>query len=187
MHIPKVETEMMIDIAKELLPSHDNPAVLDLCCGTGILGISLALEKDINLTMADISRKAIKNSILNAAFHHVDAEIIKSDLFKNISNQYDLILCNPPYVAYDDPYLEDSVRKYENKKAIFASHQGLDFYQRILTEVSHYLKPQGKIIFEIGFQQKEDVLAICHQNPLVKDIKIFQDNNLHDRFIVVYF
>ncbi len=186
-HIPKVETEMMVDIAKDLLPTHETPAVLDLCCGTGILGVSLALEKDIDLTMVDISRKAIKNSILNAAFRHVNAQVIKSDLFKKVSNQYDLILCNPPYIAHNDPHLEYSVRKYEDKKAIFAAHQGLEFYQRILDEVSHYLKPQGKIIFEIGFQQKEDVLEICRQNSLVKKVKTFQDNNSHDRFIVVYF
>ncbi len=186
-HIPKIETETMIDIAKNLLATEGVPRVLDLCCGTGILGVSLALEKNIDLTMVDISHRAIKNSILNTALHHIDAKIIKSNLFESVSEQYDLIMCNPPYVDIDDKNLEYSVKKYEDKKAIIAKNNGWFFYQEIMKDVHKYLKPNGKIIFEIGFNQKDEVWKICEQNEFVKHIEFFNDSSNHNRFIVVYF
>ncbi len=186
-HIPKVESETMIEEALKIIGDKKGLDVLDLCCGTGVLGISLAQEIPLNLTLSDTSKKALKNTKINCRKYHINGTIIKSNLFEKINDKFDVILCNPPYVAYDDKDIEVSVKKYEPHDALFAAENGLFFYQEIMKQINDYIKPNAVVLFEIGYQQAKEVVKIIKTNPQVKKVKVKQDAFQHDRIVIVYF
>lgn len=186
-HIPKVESETMIEVALDLFKNKKEINVLDLCCGTGVLGLSLAKEIPIHLTLVDCAKKAIKNTKRNAYELQVPCTIIKSNLFTNVHDSFDLILCNPPYVDKHDTRLEESVKKYEPHQALFASNNGLFFYQEILKNAAEFLKPNGIILFEVGYNQAQQVKALAQANKMVKKVAIKQDAFQHERIVIVYF
>lgn len=147
--IPRYETEEVILEAYKYIKKDSQ--VLDLCCGSGFIGIAIAKNKKCFVTMSDIDSEAIKQSQINAQINNVKVNIIQSNLFENIHQKFDVIISNPPYIDIDDQTkLSSSVLDFEPHHALFASNNGLYFYQQILLHVEHYLNRGGYLIFEIA-------------------------------------
>jgi ribosomal protein L3 glutamine methyltransferase len=132
-----------------------NHRVLDLCTGSGCIGISLALlNPDIQVDLVDISPEAINVANINIKKHHLETRVtaIQSDLFKNLNNnQYDLIITNPPYVSQKDYKNTPIEFKNEPKLALESGKDGLDIIHQILSQAKNHLNPEGLLIAEVGY------------------------------------
>lgn len=179
--IPRFETELLVD--KVLKYTGKNSKVLDLCCGSGAIGITLGLKRHCAVTLADVSDGALEVAKQNAKNLGLTAEIVNSDLFENIQGVFDVITCNPPYIpAADISALDDNVKNYEPISALDGGTDGLDFYRKILAQACNYLADDGILVFEVGINQMEKVVA------LAKDFKaeeIVNDYNGIERIVVL--
>ena len=161
--IPRDDTECLVEQALSLAPEK-NARFLDLCCGSGCIGISFFLERKKRGYMdegvlSDISPEAISLSKENAELLKADISIVTSDLFEGLSGErFDLILSNPPYIPKNVmEELMPEVRLYEPRLALTDEGDGLTFYRKIAEEAGAYLAPGGYLLLEIGFDQREDV------------------------------
>lgn len=182
--IPRPETEIlvekvMLDINKESKQLN----VLDLCTGSGIIGITLSLETNAMVVAADISSEAIDVASKNNDKLGANVEFIKSDLFQNISQKFDIIVSNPPYIKSEDIlYLQSEVKNHEPHLALDGGDSGLEFYKKIIKDAPKHLNPNGKLYFEIGMGQAEDI--ICLMKKDFTNIQVLKDYNKIDRVII---
>ena len=185
--IPRFETEELVENTLKYLKKYFvNPKVLDLCTGSGCIGLTLKLqEKGIKLTLADISAKALEVAKINQQKYHIECQIIESDLFKKINDKYDVIVCNPPYISKNDK-IDDIVKNNEPSVALYAKNNGLEFYERIFKECEKHLNSRYLIALEIGYMQKEEVTNLAYH--YLHDIKVLalKDLNKKDRMIFVF-
>lgn len=183
--IPRPESE---NIVEYLLYRYTgkSPKVLELGVGSGCIIVSVARYiKDAVITGVDISEEAVRISSENAALHEVSerAEFFLSDLFENVTGQFDVIISNPPYIKSSDiDTLESDVKDYEPRLALDGGADGLDFYRRIAAESTDYLSDGGMLIMEIGFDQAEDVTKLLQENGFY-DIEVIKDLAGLDRTI----
>jgi len=190
--IPRPETEMLVkgvtDVAK------GRPLrILDMCtgCGNIAIGIARSLPR-AEIVAVDISEKALDIAKANAMAHGVSEEIrfYKGDLFDalphlafDIEHKFDIIICNPPYVKTDDmAFLQEEVR-HEPKIALDGGEDGLNFYRRIEKEAHKYLKQDGLLLLEMGFDQAEEVEGIFSSSDLYRIDRIQKDFAEIDRAI----
>lgn len=184
--IPRLDTEFVVEKALELIYKIENPKVLDLCCGSGAIGIVISKENSSSMVLgSDISENAIKISNLNK--ENLKAKNIKfivSDLFNDIKyTNFDLIVSNPPYIAYSElDLVDETVLNNEPKGALFAENDGLYFYEEISRKAKEFLNENGYILFEIGYKQGEKVKNILIQNGY-ENVNIGKDLNQNDRFV----
>ena len=186
--IPRPETELLVE--KTLAVSEDMPDVslLDVCCGSGCIGISYALErrakgKSCKVTLLDISDDAIALSKKNSRLNDIDCDIVQSDLFENIEEKYGIIVSNPPYIKSEDILtLMDDVRMYEPVLALDGGEDGLIFYKKIITKAGDYLDYGGYLLFEIGYNQFEDIRGLL-VDAGYSDIELTKDYAGLDRII----
>lgn len=169
--IPRHETEGLVEKASEIIKKEypDKAAVLDMCTGSGCIGISTAAIFDhVIVHLSDVDDDALKIAVSNIHKHDLGNRVtaMKSDLFENLKdNKYDLIMSNPPYVDEEDNgYLDDEVRRYEPSIALYGGKDGLNFYNRIAKEAGSYLNPGGYLILEAGIGQSESIKRILIQN-----------------------
>jgi ribosomal protein L3 glutamine methyltransferase len=130
-----------------------NNQVLDLCTGSGCIGITLALlNSQINIDLIDVSPEALEVATINVNNYHMKDRIrcVQSDLFENVQNKYDLIITNPPYVSTSEYKASPVEFKKEPKIALEAGLDGLDIIKRIISEAKDYLNKDGKLIAEVG-------------------------------------
>lgn len=187
--IPRPETEMLVDaVISE--SSAAEIRILDLGTGSGAIAISLAVNLPLaEIVATDISEKALEVAINNAKTNNVDNRIkfIKSDWFENLSlvdEKFDFIVSNPPYISSDDKsYMSEETLKYEPVGALFASNDGLAAYESIVANYDKFLKKDGKIFLEIGFNQAQAVTSILKEH-LTGEIQLLKDLNGHDRVLV---
>lgn len=179
--IPRQDTECLVE---EVLRVSDSADVLDLCTGSGCIGISLAvLGKCRTVTLADISKEALVTARINAKKNHVTPQIVQGDLFENIKNTYDIIVSNPPYIKSGEiAKLMPEVRDHDPYLALNGEEDGLKFYRRIAAECLPFLKRDGKLFFEIGYDQAEDVMRIM--KPFFKDLTVKKDLAGLDRIVM---
>lgn len=161
--IPRQDSETLCMKAIELI--RDGESALDLCCGSGCLGLSLKLEKPgAVVTLSDVSDTAIKVSRMNAERLNAKVSILQGDLFKpHQGMKYDLILSNPPYIAEPEMTELDPEVTWEPDLALSAGQDGLDFYRMIANEAADYLKPGGRLLLEIGHSQFDAVSALLDE------------------------
>ncbi len=163
--IPRNDTEILVETASgildETLPKANATSyhVLDLCCGSGCIGISLKLyHKEITLTLSDVSEKALDVTRKNLERHAVTAEVVCDNLFAGITEKQDMIVSNPPYIESKViDTLMPEVKDYEPMMALDGGESGLEFYQKIILQVPDYLKAGGWLLFEIGYNQGDAV------------------------------
>ena len=185
--IPRPDTEVLCEQALKVIK--DNDRVLDMCTGSGCIIISVtkkAMENGVDGLVAigaDVSDEAIELSTRNAAYNETTVEIIKSDLFENISGKFNVILSNPPYIVSDEiDGLMPEVRDYEPHLALDGGDDGLDYYRRLSTDAKDYLIDGGHILFEIGFEQGAAVKDIMISNGY-KEVEVIKDYAGNDRVV----
>lgn len=178
--IPRQETEL---VCEQLLKRIDKKMqVLDLCCGSGVIGITAALEKGANVTLADVSEQALKVAKRNAKRNKAKVEIIQSDMFKNLAGKCHAIVCNPPYIETDViDTLDDSVKKYEPHLALDGGKDGLDFYRILAENAPKHLTKKGLMVLEIGYNQGEAVSQILNDKF---DVQVLKDYSGNDRIVI---
>lgn len=179
--IPRPETEQIIDILKGYATNNPVKSILDLCSGSGCIGITASLELQKSkpqTTLVDISNKAIKVAKHNQQklAPNQNITILKSDLFSNIKdNQFDVILTNPPYIPNNDPDVDINTQKYEPSLALYSGQDGLDLYRKIF----HQLKTKPinfqLLIGEFGFGQKKQLEIELRQNFKGCKIEFYND------------
>lgn len=182
---PRPETEEWTEIVIKTLKNYGHLDVLDLCCGTGAIGLSIKKALPLNdVTLVDVSKMAVINTRKNAELLDVDVNIVLSNLFEDLANRkYDVIVCNPPYVDIDYP-IDNSVSKYEPFNAIYAPNRGLYYYEAILKNVSQYLRDRYMIVMEIGFNLGWDVRKMFIKYLGVEP-EVYVDANGIERVIMV--
>ena len=185
--IPRFETEELVFHSINYINKYFcNPKVLDLCAGSGCIGLTLKKENpSISISLSDISEEALEVLKINQSKLNVDGNVILSDLFANINDKFDIIVSNPPYIAYTDK-VDDIVLKNEPHLALYANNNGLEIYERILKNCEQYLNNKYMIAFEIGANQKESVIELT--NRYLDNIEIIskKDASNRDRFIFIF-
>ncbi|MBQ4059428.1 MAG: peptide chain release factor N(5)-glutamine methyltransferase [Lachnospiraceae bacterium] len=159
--IPRNDTEILVEIANDVLEQVSTNAykVLDLCCGSGCIGISLKLyHNDIDLTLSDVSKAALDVTRKNLERHDVKAKVVCDSLFAGINEKQNMIVSNPPYIeSRVIDTLMPEVKEYEPMLALDGGKEGMDFYNQIIEEAPSHLNVGGWLLFEIGYNQGEAV------------------------------
>ena len=185
--IPRFETEELVYYTLGYIKKYfDKPDILDMCAGSGCIGLSLKKENPkINLTLADISEKALEVLKINKNRLNISCDVILSDLFENISSKYDVLVANPPYIAYSDE-VDKVVKDNEPEIALYADNNGLAIYERMFSSCEEYLNERYMIAIEIGSSQKDSVINII--NKYLKDVEIIalKDASNRDRMVFVF-
>lgn len=186
--IPRFETEELVYNTNQYINKYfnNNIKVLDLGTGSGCIGLSLKhLNPSLNITLSDLSPYALEVAKLNSDNLKLDVNFKESNLFDNIDSKFDVIISNPPYIAFCDE-VDELVINNEPHMALFANNNGLEFYDRILSSVEKYLNDKYLIAFEIGSSQKEDILKLI--NKYLEDVKVItkQDISKRDRMVFIF-
>lgn len=187
--IPRPETELLVEEAIRLTDGKAGIRALDMCCGSGCIGISLKLirnsqNKKTEVVLADISDKAIEVASINNKRLDTNCELIQSDLFGDITGKYDLIMSNPPYIKSSEiSELMAEVKEFEPIIALDGKEDGLFFYRRIIKNARDYLLNGGWLIFEIGYDQYEAVETLLI-NSGYEEIRLIRDYAGLDRVVV---
>lgn len=170
--IPRQDTEILVEEALEIIKQGDLPQsggrlhILDMCTGSGCILLSVlhyagCPADGVEGTGSDLSAKALSVAEQNAGALGIRAEFICGDLFDNIHKKYSMILSNPPYIRSSEiDALQEEVRLHDPREALDGKEDGLYFYRRITARAREYLLPGGCLIFEIGYDQAEDVSAL---------------------------
>jgi release factor glutamine methyltransferase len=170
--IPRMDTETLCDAAaSDYLKKNPRAAVLDLCAGSGAIGISLAkMFPGANVTLSDISPDASDVQRINAQ-GVPNVEILTGDMFETVAGRdFDMITCNPPYIRSSDMGgLQMEVRA-EPALALDGGADGLAFYRLLARKYRDFLRPGGRIYMEIGFDQAADVCALFENARVIRDL-----------------
>ena len=160
--IPRQDTECLVETVLPLVKGRD---VLDLCTGSGCIGISLAVLSDCHsVTLADLSEEALTVAERNARMNHVEVTLVQSDLYREIKGVFDIIVSNPPYIpTVEVEKLMPEVRDHEPRMALDGDADGLFFYRCITKESGQYLRCGGWLCFEIGFDQGRAVSTLMRE------------------------
>ena len=182
---PRMETEeLMYKVIEYIKASNKNKfKILDLCTGSGIIAITLKKELEqvsVDVIASDISEEVIEVAKENAQSHDATIKFIKSDIFNNIDNKFDIIVSNPPYIdRKDEVTMQDNVLKYDPHLALFAEEEGMYFYRKIIEQANDYLNENGVIFFEIGYDQKDKIIKLADMNGF--SAEVYRDINGRDR------
>ena len=180
---PRLDTEVLIEEAlKRIKPGS---RILDMCTGSGCIILSLLhYAKECTGTAVDLSEKALAVARKNAKNLEKECTFIHSDLFENIQGKYDVIISNPPYIATKEiEALEPEVRIHEPMMALDGKEDGLFFYRKIVSASVDYLKPEGWLMFEIGYDQGEAVSEMMKMSGYT-DVRVVKDLAGLDRVVI---
>lgn len=180
--IPRQDTEISVETLLKIIKNNKINNMLEIGCGTGIVSISVDLETKIDVTAVDISKRAIENSIINKEKLGSRIKIMKSDLFSNVKERFDLIYSNPPYIKSDEiEKLQVEVRKHEPRLALDGGEDGLLFYRKIIEKAPEYLNDRGYLVFEICHDEAKDICALMEDKF---DVEVIKDLSKLDRVVV---
>ena len=185
--IPRPDTELVIEETLKYLPIDKSKKILDVGTGSGCIVVSLLNERPkCTATAIDISIKALNVAKTNAKLHHLENKInfMNIDIDKYKSNNYDLIISNPPYInSIELNRLDDDIKFHEPKLALSGGSDGLRDLKKIIFKSKNLLKINGKLILEIGYKQKNQCLKILNDNKFYIN-KTSKDLSGNDRCIV---
>ena len=165
--IPRQDTETLCEEALSI----GGKTLLDLCCGTGCIGVSLGKLGGFEVTFADISPDCLALARENAALNGVAGSFVLTDMFGNISGSYDMICVNPPYIPTSELASLQAEVKREPVLALDGGADGLDFYRRISRDYAAHLNPGGALLMEVGAGQAADVAEMFPKAEIIKDIR----------------
>lgn len=198
--IPRQDTETLVEEAAraiqdapkekltllEKLRGGKEWEVLDLCCGSGVIGISLSkICSHIKLTASDISEKALKIAEENAKELRVKVKFVQGDMFEpHNGKKFDMIVSNPPYIrTMMISILQEEVKKHEPLNALDGGRDGLEFYRVIVDKAADYLKPGGYLLLEIGHDQGEDLRKMLKDSGRYTAAEVIKDLPGRDRVV----
>lgn len=183
--IPRPETEFVIEEAFRKIKDSDE-LVADLGCGTGCIGLTLAIERpQLKVLCVDASLKAIENTKLNMNEHRLEDRVTveHQSLPDYCPNQsFDMVLANPPYISPEDLQIEENVRKFEPHMALFSDNNGLHHIKEWAEWSGRNLRPGGRLIMEIGTGQFRDVQSIMNKAGFAS-IHLVKDYAGHERVV----
>ncbi len=184
--IPRFETEELVSKTIEKINKifNDKIDIIDLGTGSGCIAITIKKHINCNMDAIDISDKALTLAQQNAHTNKVDINFIKNNMLDNIDKKYDVIISNPPYISYDEEIM-DIVKNNEPVLALYASNDGLYFYEEILKKVKNNLKNKYLIAFEIGYLQGDKIKELALK--YLPNSKVSKEKDLQnkDRFIFI--
>ena len=183
--IPRDDTCAVTELAiKQALFLEEDPRILDLCCGSGCIGLAIASRvKDARVTLADISPEALAVAKENVALNKLSGRVrcVSADALRPafpFLGKFDMIVSNPPYITGAEmKELDRSVSDYEPHLALYGGEDGLDFYRSIAKNFAPALKAGGYLCFEFGMGQGDDVCRILEENEyiVVERVKDYND------------
>lgn len=178
--IPQPDTEILVEEALKVIRKSDKDLkILDLCTGTGCIAISIAkYEKNVQIYGTDISREALKvaeinyKNLLKSGINTNENEIIffQSDMFNNIKERFDVIVCNPPYIKVGEIKSLSQEVQNEPKIALDGGADGLKYYRIIRNNIQRFLNKNGTLLMEIGYNQREAVQGLFENSSCIKDL-----------------
>jgi release factor glutamine methyltransferase len=181
--IPRFETEEVVEKAIQIGRSFTNPRIVDIGTGSGCIGITLKKHLPKASVMAiDISCDALEVAKTNANKNDVKIEFKENDLLSGISDKFDMIISNPPYIDEDEEVM-DLVYDNEPHLALFSKNHGLYHYETILRQSTSVLNKNGVIIFEIAYNKKDEMIELA--NKYYKNIEVFKDIHNNDRIMII--
>ena len=181
--IPEQETELLVE---EVIKHSEGKSVLDMCTGSGCIAISIALfGKPSKVAASDISEKALEVARENAkSLKAGEISFIQGDMFENVTDKFDIIVSNPPYIETREiDELMPEVRDYIPRLALDGDIDGLKFYRIISKEAVKKLNKNGRIFYEIGYNQSRAVASILFENGFT-DITVIKDYSGLDRIVM---
>lgn len=185
--IPRVETEILVELILQRIPKNSAGVLVDMCTGTGCIGLAIKKHRpELQVILSDLSCDALSLAKINAGRNGLEVDIRQGDLFQTIQGEkIDYFVCNPPYIAINEyQFLQASVRDYEPKMALVGGEDGLLFYKRIEKEIQLFLNDAGQCFFEMGKDQGKDLLSIFNDASW-KNREVIKDFSGHDRFFFI--
>ena len=182
--IPRPETELLVETALEKIPMGTPASILDLGTGTGAIALAIASERPLAQVIAvDVSSKALAIAKQNAVDNDIsNVQFLASSWFEKIPSQrFDVIVSNPPYIENNDPHLDQGDVQYEPRLALTSGNDGFDAIRTIVAHSTAYLKANGWLIFEHGYNQAKHSQVLLSQNGNFSQIKTLSDLAGHDR------
>ena len=184
--IPRADTEILVETVLDLL-SGKEAKILDIGCGSGCIGVSIAYyNKNVHVTEIDISKAALETAQKNACKHGVENRVsfINMNILTDFpQEEFDILVSNPPYIRSDViPTLEKNIRDFEPKTALDGGSDGLVFYKKIIE--NERIKKEGYIAFEIGYDQGNDVINLLEKSGKFCEIRLMKDLADNDRVVI---
>ena len=178
---PRPETELLVE--EVLKFANQNSSILDLCTGSGAIAVTVQKKSNANVFASDISSKALYVAKTNAKNLDADIKFIKSDMFKNIKQKYDIIVSNPPYIPKQEiQNLDVEVKNYDPSISLDGGEDGFDYYRIISSDAKKHLNKNGKLFLEVGMGQFQIVKNMLEKNGF--DCYIKKDYNNIERIVV---
>ena len=186
--IPRFETEELVENVTEYAKKFFTEPVdlIDLGCGSGVIGLTLEKKISTNsVDLIDISEKALEVTNINCGKMNSKANLVLSDMFKNINKKYDIIVSNPPYIKTTEE-IEKIVKDNEPHLALYAGVDGLDCYRKILNDITSHMKERCLIAFEIGMTQGVPLTALIKEKLPNDIVEIKKDLSGKDRMLFIF-
>ena len=191
--IPQPDTEILVEEAIKIIKNEKKDKVLDMCTGSGCVGISIAKNTyNIEVTLCDISEEALKvaKGNINKNITIEDdvskrIKTVKTDLFEKINEKFDVIVSNPPYIKTSVISMLSKQVRNEPILALDGGKDGLEFYKKIIKDAPNFLNENGYILLEIGYDQKEKVIKLAQDMKIFSKIEAKQDLSGNDRVVVL--
>ena len=184
--IPRFETEELVEKTISYIKQmfKGKVKIADLGTGSGCIAITLKKEIDCDVDAVDISSDALKVAKENALNNNVEINFYVGDMLNPLSDKYDVIISNPPYISYDMEIM-DNVKKNEPHIALYANNNGLYYYEEILKNINRYLKSPSLVAFEIGYEQGNDIILLVNKYLPKSKVVIEKDMQGKDRFAFI--
>ena len=182
--IPQPDTEILVqEIIYICKYREETPKILDICTGSGAIAVALARSLQVKIVASDISQKALEIASRNAIANHTKIKFVQSDMFEKIDGTFDVIVSNPPYIATQVIQTLSPEVKQEPILALDGGKDGLDFYRILADQARLYLKENGILAVEIGFDQKQKVMDIFEKMGF-QEVYSQKDYAGQDRIVV---
>lgn len=187
--IPRFETEELVEntikLIKEKFPDKKDLKIIDLGCGSGAIGLTIKhfLPQQADVTLLDISEKALEVAAYNASNLGLDVNFVLGDMLEEVNDKFDVIISNPPYIETNEE-VEKIVLDNEPSLALFGGEDGLDLYRKILGNCKKNLNNEFIIAFEIGYTQSSRIIEIAHKN--LENIDAYSKKDLSGRDRMVF-
>lgn len=183
--VPRPDTETLVERALAILPEGTRARVLDLCTGSGAIGVSIAAERpDARVELTDRSPEALVIARRNATRHGVEVAILEGDLFEPVEGRFALITCNPPYIAEPElAELAPELRDHEPRAALISGPTGFEMHDRVIAGAGDHLEPGGTLLVEVGFGQAEELERRLREQPWVASTRRHADLGRVERVV----